>query len=153
MPRTENGEIDRAKLMELGGSVEPGGARFGEPRSEIELRIAQLWKEVLNVSRISINDTFFELGGDSLSAMSLTNRLCQTFGIDLSVRILFEMPTIQQLALALSVRLGQENKANSRPAGQNEAPSARELLNRIDEIPDQQVDALLEQLAGNEFVQ
>lgn len=151
MPLTERGEIDRAKLTGLAKKAEPASERAAEPRSEIEQKIAELWREELNLSQIRTEDSFFELGGDSLTAVRLVNRLREAFGVSLSVRTLFETPTIPQLALALGVRLRQEGDTSSRLAAQNGSYSARELLDRIDQIPDEQVDTLLQELARNEF--
>jgi len=117
----------------------------------MEQKVAQLWREELNLSEVKMQDSFFELGGDSLTAVRLVNRLREASGCSLSVRTLFEMPTIPQLALALGDRLRQESNGGSGRADRQRSDSAQELLNRIDQIPDQQVDSLLEEMAGNEF--
>ena len=120
------------------------------PGTETELQIVRIWREVLAVSDVSMDDKFFELGGDSLLALRVANRLRESFGVSVYFRDLFEMPTIPQLALALGDRLRQESNASSGLADQHQPNLDQELLNRIDQIPDEQVDLLLEELARND---
>jgi acyl carrier protein len=150
MPLMEGGEIDRTKLRGLGRKPTEREER-DEPGSEIEQKVVQLWKEELTLSQVNREESLFELGGDSLTAVRLANRLRETFGVSLSVRTLFEMPTIPQLVQVLAKKLQQEGKPSPLLAEQPEALSTQELLNNIDQIPDLQVDALLQELAGNEF--
>ena len=112
--------------------------------------MVRIWREVLAVSDVSMDDKFFELGGDSLLALRVANRLRESFGVSVYFRDLFEMPTIPQLALALGDRLRQESNASSGLADQHQPNLDQELLNRIDQIPDEQVDLLLEELARND---
>jgi acyl carrier protein len=71
------------------------------PRNDIESNLADIWKETLSVEEIGIHDNFFEVGGDSLLATQLISRLSETFNIDLSLRGLFQSPTIANLALII----------------------------------------------------
>jgi acyl carrier protein len=72
------------------------------PRTPIETALAEAMAEVLNLDRIGIDDSFFDLGGHSLSAVRLTSRIREILNIDLSLRQLFETPTVRALALAAS---------------------------------------------------
>jgi acyl carrier protein len=150
MPLTEAGEIDRGKLQIMNQKPTDQGGRARE-LSAIELKIAQLWREELNLPQVTIADSFFELGGDSLIAVRLVNRIRDAFGVRLPVRALFEMPTIPQLAMALTGRL-EEADADPRFAEQSRPRSPLELLERIDGISEEQVDALLEEMAGEESI-
>ena len=67
-------------------------------RTALEQNIVEIWSQVFELEHIGINDDFFELGGHSLMAAQITARLKQTFEIDLSLRSVFELPTIAQLA-------------------------------------------------------
>jgi acyl carrier protein len=64
----------------------------------VEEVLAGIWSEVLRVARVGVNDNFFALGGHSLLAMRVMARVWQTFEVALSLRTLFEAPTVGELA-------------------------------------------------------
>lgn len=150
MPLTENGEIDRGKLRKAIHPAAPDQC-LRKPPSEMEQKVAQLWREELRLPEINLEESFFELGGDSLTAMRLVKRLRETFGVSLSVRTLFEMPTIPQMVLALGGKLQHQSDTRVQLADQDGSHSAQELLKSIDQLADEQVDALLEQMAEDDF--
>jgi acyl carrier protein len=78
---------------------------FVAPRSDDERRIARHWQEVLGIEQVGVRDNFFEAGGHSLLATRLVARLCDDFGVELPLRVLFEAPTIAELAVAVTQRL------------------------------------------------
>jgi amino acid adenylation domain-containing protein len=100
MPRTPNGKLDRNALptpdIELSVS-----ASFVPPRDTLELQLAHIWEEVLDVYPIGMRDNFFDLGGHSLLAISLMTRIQQQFGKNLSLTTLFQGGTIEHLATIL----------------------------------------------------
>jgi pyochelin synthetase len=109
LPLTDNGKVDR-KTLRSWLRRETGGASVvgEEPQTELERRLAEVWSQVLAVETIGRDQTFFELGGDSLLAAQLTGRLreqvpeaASIFFDDLLRRIL-EGPTIAALASALT---------------------------------------------------
>jgi len=71
------------------------------PSTEVEQLIARHWAELLGIERIGIYDNFFELGGHSLLAIQLISRLRGAFQMEFSLRLLFEKPTISDLATAI----------------------------------------------------
>lgn len=71
---------------------------YVEPANEVERTIAELMGELFGVDRIGVNDDFFELGGDSLLAVQVINRLRRIFLFDLPMSSLFEEPTVKGLA-------------------------------------------------------
>jgi acyl transferase domain-containing protein/thioesterase domain-containing protein/aryl carrier-like protein len=84
------------------GLVRPGGdAGLRAPRDEIERDLAAIWKEMLGVQQVSIDDDFFELGGQSLIAMRLFNRIRKQHGVELPLSVLFQAPTIAATAALL----------------------------------------------------
>jgi len=98
LPVTPNGKVDRAALPE----PEPPRAEEGTPpRTEPEIQMAAIWKEVLGVEEVRLEDNFFDLGGHSLLATQLVSRVRAAFGIDLPLRRLFERPTLGDLSAAL----------------------------------------------------
>jgi amino acid adenylation domain-containing protein/non-ribosomal peptide synthase protein (TIGR01720 family) len=77
------------------------GAGYAAPADDAQARLADAWAEVLGVPRVGIHDNFFELGGHSLLAARLAARLRQAYGKDVPLRVLFEAPTVAQLAARL----------------------------------------------------
>jgi acyl carrier protein len=102
MPLTTNGKVDRKRLSELSKTSRKTDAdNFVAPRTELEEELAGLWREILKVERVGINDNFFDLGGHSLLATRLIFQLREQFQVDLSLRAVFEAPTIATLAPAI----------------------------------------------------
>ncbi|MBI4662221.1 MAG: amino acid adenylation domain-containing protein [Verrucomicrobia bacterium] len=101
LPMTPNGKIDRPALPLPGRSAWREGERYTAPRTALEEILAGIWTKLFGQDRVSIRADFFKLGGHSLLAVQLIARIRTAFKIDLPVRVLFEAPTIEQLALAL----------------------------------------------------
>jgi thioesterase domain-containing protein len=97
-PLTSNGKIDRRALPEPDRSDLVAGSEVASPQTPSEERLAILWSEVLGLGQVGRDDNFFELGGHSLLATRLIARIRDTFRVDLSLRRLFETPTIAALA-------------------------------------------------------
>ncbi len=74
------------------------GSKFVEPRRPTELWLHSLWERLLRISGIGIADNFFEVGGDSLVAVTLFVEIEEEFGISLPLSILIDSPTIEKLA-------------------------------------------------------
>ncbi|MEN5046577.1 amino acid adenylation domain-containing protein [Pseudomonas koreensis] len=104
LPLTANGKVDR-KALPAPGPDDLIRREYEAPQGEVEIALAQIWAEVLQVERVGRHDHFFELGGHSLLAVILIERMRQ---LDLSsdVRVLFSQPTLA--ALAASVGSGRE---------------------------------------------
>ena len=68
------------------------------PNSEIEEELSRIWSRVLKVENISRHDNFFDLGGSSLLATEIVMRIYDVFGVELPIRIIFELKTIKELA-------------------------------------------------------
>ena len=99
LPLTPNGKLDRAALPE---ADEQAVLRrvYQPPQGEVETRLAQVWRELLGVTRVGRQDNFFELGGHSLLAVTLVARM-RRLGLGLDIRVLFAQPTLQALASAV----------------------------------------------------
>lgn len=74
---------------------------YVEPSNDIESRIAGIYQELLGIDRVGIHDSFFELGGNSLIGIQLISRLRQDLQIELSIPVLFQSPTVAELALVI----------------------------------------------------
>ncbi|MEV4245063.1 SDR family NAD(P)-dependent oxidoreductase [Streptosporangium canum] len=101
---------------ERSGSAEAGDDH-ATPRNELEATIARVWSDGLGVSRVGIDDDFFELGGNSLIAVQLIASLRKAVGVKLPMRSLFESPTVAELALVVErLRAADGEAEQSRPA-------------------------------------
>ena len=98
MPLTPNGKVDRRALPQPDALRRELAANYVAPRSPLEQQITKIWGEILKLDKIGIHDNFFELGGYSLLGTQAIARLRQLFGVDLALRVLFELPTIAELA-------------------------------------------------------
>jgi acyl transferase domain-containing protein/thioesterase domain-containing protein/aryl carrier-like protein len=82
------------------------GPPYVAPRNDVERELVGYWHELLGVARVSVHDDFFELGGQSLVAVRLFNKIRKRYGVDLPLSTLFEAPTISRCAEILRVELG-----------------------------------------------
>ncbi|HTK08293.1 MAG TPA: amino acid adenylation domain-containing protein [Ktedonobacteraceae bacterium] len=107
LPLTPNGKLDRQQLLPLALTQENAATSQGEPRSVVEELLLLMWKDLLSVSAIGVNDNFFALGGHSLLATRVIARLRALFQVELSIQMLFETPTIAELASQIEQILRQ----------------------------------------------
>jgi amino acid adenylation domain-containing protein len=98
LPLTPNGKLDRRALP----APERTGGEASAPRTPVEERMAEIWRELLGVERVGVHDSFFDLGGHSLLATRLLSRLRTAFGAELPLRAAFEHPTIAGMARLLA---------------------------------------------------
>ncbi|WP_087978403.1 non-ribosomal peptide synthetase [Bacillus safensis] len=100
LPLTNNGKVDRRALPAPDLS-EQGANEYTSPQTETERLLANIWEEVLEVPRIGRHDHFFECGGHSLRGMKMLNRLYEEMQVELTLKSLFESPTLEAFALAV----------------------------------------------------
>ncbi len=111
LPLTPNGKIDRKALPapeKIGWS---GAADFVPLQTPAEEILAGIWRDLLSCERVGRYDNFFELGGHSLIAAQLTSRLRQALGVELSLRAVFDFPTLADLAQATDFARRRESCA------------------------------------------
>ncbi len=96
-PLSASGKVDRKQLPEITTTE----GLIISPKTLTEKALLPLWQQVLNLPAVSVDANFFELGGHSLLAANLVSRIKQQLETDVSIRTLFENPSIEQLATAL----------------------------------------------------
>ncbi len=102
-PLTPNGKVDRKALpAPESATPEAGPVEHFEPRNALETQLLMIWEQVLGRDAISVHDNFFDLGGHSLLAIKLFAQMEKILGRKLPPSLLFQAPTIEQLAIALS---------------------------------------------------
>lgn len=96
LPYTPNGKIDRKKLPLP--ELERENKEIILPRNSIDKLLISLLQEMLNIDDISLNDSFFELGGDSLTAINLCTKIYSKLNVQIFVKDVFENPVIKDLS-------------------------------------------------------
>jgi len=102
IPLTENGKINAKALLQYEVKRESGKEGFLLPRNEMEAEIAAIWRTILNVDTISVNDNFFDSGGQSILAVELITEIEKKTGRPLPLNILYKYPTIARLCAFLN---------------------------------------------------
>lgn len=133
MPLTPNGKVDRRALPAPDGNGVAEDADVA-PVTPEEIALAELWAEVLGKPRIGLHDNFFDLGGHSLLANELVSRMQKRFGGDISLRMVFEAPTVGEFAHKLmQARLGDiDEEALAGMLDQLEGLSEADILAMLD---------------------
>ncbi|HKD77600.1 MAG TPA: phosphopantetheine-binding protein, partial [Ktedonobacterales bacterium] len=100
-PLTPNGKVDRRQLPKSESTLDDGDTYIA-PRTPEEIALADIWSDILGATRIGVNDNFFALGGHSLLATRVIARIRDAFRSDVTLRTLFESPTVASLAIAVA---------------------------------------------------
>jgi amino acid adenylation domain-containing protein len=147
LPMTGSGKLDQRALPPFDPARQTGDS-YVAPRNELEKMLTDIWAEVLKIERIGVLDNFFELGGHSLLVAQVIARVRKYLGVEVTVRSLFEEPTVVGLAGAV-----ERTRVNGALAstGIVPRPSARrardQLETRLRELSDAEIDSLLTALA------
>jgi acyl carrier protein len=140
MPLTANGKVDRRALPAYESSRADASAKFVAPRTPIEEKLVGIWCKVLNTQQVSIYDNFFDLGGHSLLVTRVLNAVREVYGIDLPMRMFFELPTVAALAEQLQTARQPEN----------EMERVSRMLERLEHLSEDEVRELLELTGGEQ---
>jgi amino acid adenylation domain-containing protein len=97
-PLTAHGKVDPRALPEPDAMNTLRDEAFTAPRTKIEKRLAEILAPLLGVTRVGVDDNFFVLGGHSLLGAQVIARVRDTFGIELSLRSIFDAPTVAHLS-------------------------------------------------------
>jgi amino acid adenylation domain-containing protein len=101
LPLSRNGKVDRKRLP-MPDYATKSSDTFVPPATPVQQQLAKIWGELLGVQPIGIRDNFFYLGGHSLMAALMLNKVQDTFGVEVPLRVLFTGPTIEQLAMFIT---------------------------------------------------
>jgi acyl carrier protein len=152
LPLTLNGKLNLRALPTLDEVKQRAQHTYVAPRNRIEEQLAEIWKQVFGVERVGIHDNFFELGGHSLIATQVIGRVRQMLHTELLVRSVFEAPTIAELAAAIE-KLEQQPQTNHTKIGRRiDAQRAGDLLSKVDELSESELDTLLGEMLAEEKV-
>jgi amino acid adenylation domain-containing protein/non-ribosomal peptide synthase protein (TIGR01720 family) len=97
LPLTPNGKVDRRALPAPDRAQAESGETYVAPRNAVETTLAEIWKEVLGVERVGVDDNFFSLGGDSILSIQIIAR-ARRANLSLSPKHIFDRPTVAALA-------------------------------------------------------
>lgn len=102
LPLTSSGKVDRKALPEPNFSRSSSSDEASDvPRNDLEICLASIWRKVLGVDRIGINDNFFDLGGHSLNLIKLVVEMRQAAGIEVDIGSIYRYPTIAALVASI----------------------------------------------------
>ena len=96
LPYTPNGKLDRKKLPEP--QYQQIKKEIVLPRNDIDSKLVELFQNLLDISNVSVDDNFFNIGGDSLTAINLCVQIQNVFNVQLFVRDIYEHPVLQELS-------------------------------------------------------
>jgi FkbH-like protein len=141
--RIANELRDPQRILECIRAAAPrSGAGFNHsaaPGTDLERRLAALWKELLRLEKIGIHDSFFDLGGHSLLAVQLLSRVRREFGVELSLEVVYSGEfTIAELAKAMELKEIERAGAEGYAA----------LLKELEGLSDEEVRLLLAEAEG-----
>ncbi|HEX2080074.1 MAG TPA: phosphopantetheine-binding protein, partial [Longimicrobium sp.] len=106
LPLTANGKLDRKALP--APELASAGEKYVAPRTPVEEVLAGIWAEVLRLERVGVHDSFFDLGGHSLLIMRLLAKIQATFDLEISIRTVFSMPTLETMAGEIERRIYED---------------------------------------------
>jgi acyl carrier protein len=97
LPRDGAGAVDRAELRRVLREDDPPASAYAPPRTELEIEVAEVLREVLDLARVGLDDDFVELGGDSLQAVEVANLLAERLGLAVTLEEVFDAATVRNL--------------------------------------------------------
>lgn len=139
IPKGPTGKRQRIGLAEklgLTASDPTATSEYVPPTTAIEKKLVEIWSEVLGVERVGINDNFFGLGGDSILAAQIVNRVRESLQVELSFLIFFEQPTVASMAIKLTQTQAEEVMSEE----------LEDVLKNLESLSESEVEKLLEQM-------
>jgi acyl carrier protein len=103
LPLTVNGKLDKRALP---APEYQDADRYRAPADALEELLTCIYAQILGVERVGVDESFFDLGGNSLSAMKLVTRVRAELGIEVAVQAVFDEPTVARMAKWMRPYLG-----------------------------------------------
>lgn len=101
LPRTPSGKLDRSQLPPPGSARRLSSSAYQAPRTDSERVMVDIWKEVLAIDEVGVNDDFLAVGGNSLLGMQVILRVFHKYRVNIPLRSILEMRTVAEQATAL----------------------------------------------------
>jgi acyl carrier protein len=131
LPLTPNGKLDRQALPSPDGARHETATPFIPPATEVERKLAAIFRELLGMDEIGVDDNFFDLGANSLMMVQVVEKIRAELGLKVSLVRLFQFPTLGSLAAAIA---GSDPDHVAVPPEQNRAQLRREMMQRRREV-------------------
>ncbi|MCP5051352.1 MAG: amino acid adenylation domain-containing protein [bacterium] len=128
IPLTPSGKVDRKQLPPPLESGSHAGGTYKAPESGLQQTIADVWREILGREKIGITDNFYDLGGNSLDFVKISNKLEEKLGKEIPVATLFTYPTIHSLELWLTGNRGKESFGDITPDDSDMMDEGKDLM-------------------------
>jgi amino acid adenylation domain-containing protein len=125
LPLNVHGKVDRERLAGISPTTSAAGAEYTEPAGELETRLSRIWAGALELERVSRDDDFFDIGGDSLAAAEIGAGVFEAFGVEIDMRAFARHPTVGGMAELLR---------RTRATGTGDGP-ALERVSRVEPVP------------------
>jgi len=109
LPLTQNGKVNKRALPDT-DPAQLLSNTYVAPRNELEVRLVEIWQELLNIERVGIEDNFFELGGHSLLAMRMVSYFERDLLISVPIHVLFKFTCISDLSKYLDIQAGSKSQ-------------------------------------------
>lgn len=106
-PLTATGKVARRALPSPGNKRPDLDSQYLSPRTPIEATLENIWSDILGIEELGVNDSFFDLGGHSLTAMRVISRVIQDFQLEIPLQSLFQSPTIAEMAAVIADHQGK----------------------------------------------
>ncbi len=131
------GNIKEKALQKSDATIPKLDKRFRVPETETEKMIAEIWSKVLNLEKAGTDDNFFDLGGNSLSAVQIAFQIQKTFNVDVPLQMFFNSPTIT----ALSGKI--DGELSTIKDEKNDLDKTAEALKKLKQLTKEEKEALL----------
>ena len=103
LPININGKLNKEMLPEPKDAIKIQSIYEG-PKSYVQEELVKIWQDILTISPIGINDNFFDLGGHSLKAMTMTTRIRKELNVEITIKEIFQLQTIKELSTIILTR-------------------------------------------------
>lgn len=125
LPLNVNGKMDTKKIL---AQIDNEEKAVNKPITKIQKELADIFRKTLNQKEVGINDNFFEIGGDSLSGITLINLINIKYDLPIDLKILFDFPTIRQLEEYIN---GIKNRKIENDKENNKVKSSYDEINKL----------------------